>query len=561
MKKMKILSLILCSVVVSVSLAGCGGGTAASNTTSGSANASSTMDKTPITFTIYSTDATTDMPFTDPVAKEITKLTGVTLKFEHAVAGDTQAVPLMIASGQYPDLIYAKGDTGKLVDAGALVKLNSYIDKEGNYLKALYGNQIKKLDYSTTDSSIYTVGTNGVTNSIFQPDGTMQIQMAALKDLGYPKINSLDEYEKAIKDYVAKYPTINGQKTIGLSLMASDWRWLIDVGNVAGMVAGIPNDGQFDVNDTTGKTTYKFEEPKVEQYFKWLNKMNAEGLLDPESFTQKEDTYKAKIASGRVVGLTDSNWDYSTAITQLKNAGMSDRAYAPLSVTLGSQYTDQTLKNYGFSGGWGVGITTSCKNPERAFQFLNWLASDQAQVLLNWGIEGKDYTVVNGKRVQTASFIQKKNTDPNVAVDTGVGEYVYPFPERGVGAIDPTGNSYSTTTLANIVSNYTADEKATLKAYGKTNWTEFFPSEKSLGAPPVHGQVWEYTIPSDSDAAIIEKKCDDYTQEAITKAILGSPANFDSAWATIESTLKSYQVAKLDADMTAMTKARIKAYK
>ena len=29
----------------------------------------------------------------------------------------------MIASGEYPDLIYAKGDTGKLVDAGALIKL------------------------------------------------------------------------------------------------------------------------------------------------------------------------------------------------------------------------------------------------------------------------------------------------------------------------------------------------------------------------------------------------------------------------------------------------------
>ena len=63
--------------------------------------------------------------------KKITELTGVTLKITHPVAGDEQAIPLMIASGDYPDLIFAKGDTGKLVDAGAIIKLDDYIEKKG----------------------------------------------------------------------------------------------------------------------------------------------------------------------------------------------------------------------------------------------------------------------------------------------------------------------------------------------------------------------------------------------------------------------------------------------
>ena len=70
-------------------------------------------------------DATEDMPFTDPVAQEITKRTGITLSVEHPVAGDSQAIPLMMASGEYPDLIFAKGELTKLIDAGPSLPLTS----------------------------------------------------------------------------------------------------------------------------------------------------------------------------------------------------------------------------------------------------------------------------------------------------------------------------------------------------------------------------------------------------------------------------------------------------
>ena len=50
----------------------------------------------------------------------------------------------------------------------------------------------------------------------------MQIQNAVLKDLGYPEIKTLKDYENAIRTYKEKYPEINGQKTIGMSLMAGD---------------------------------------------------------------------------------------------------------------------------------------------------------------------------------------------------------------------------------------------------------------------------------------------------------------------------------------------------
>ncbi|MDS0527807.1 ABC transporter substrate-binding protein [Clostridium sp. SHJSY1] len=557
MKKCKILSIILSFALLSTSMVGCG-------STKDKADSSSISgdDKSPITLTMFTNDSSVDINFDDDVAKKITELTGVTLKITHPVAGDKQAIPLMIASGEYPDLIYGKDDTGKLIDAGALIKLDDYIDKNGKNLKALYGDQINRLKYTADDPSIYTVGTysvSGINEGIQNPNGNLQIQNSVLKELKYPKIKTLEDYEKALKDYIAKYPEINGKKTIGMSLMASDWRWANTCGNIGGYVAGIPDDGQFKVDDETGEATYKFQIPEVKTYFKWLNHINAEGLLDPESFTQKEDAYKAKITQGIVLGLSDARWDYDQATKTLQASGMDERTFAPLSVTLSDKYKDPARKNFGFSGAKGVGISSSCKDKERAFKFLDWLASDEAQVLLNWGIEGEHYTVENGKRVIKPEVQQQKNTDKDFAMKTGITKYVYPFPQRGDGAVDSNGDTYTMNSVENYIKNYNSAEKETLKAYGAKSWGDIFPTSEELGESK-HGQAWQYTIPSDGDLAIIQKKADDYVQKAITQAILGKESDFDSTWDKIQSDLKAMDIEKANKAMTDLVKEKLELW-
>lgn len=555
MKKSKILSVILSFTLITTLMVGCGN----SSTQKTAAAKSGEMDKSPVTLTFFVKDVTEDMPFDDEVAKKITELTGVTLKITHPVAGDEQAIPLMIASGDYPDLIFAKGDTGKLVDAGAIIKLDDYIEKQGNNLKALYGDQLKRLRYSSEDPSIYTVGAYGVHTEVFDPNGSMQLQHAVLKELGYPQIKTLQDYEKAIKDYKAKYPEINGKKTIGMTLMASDWRWLTTCGDVASQVAGIAGDGQFKIDDETQKAVYKFQLPEVKEYFKWLNHMNAQGLLDPESFTQKEDAYRAKLSQGNVLGISDAKWDYEQTIKTLVAAGMDERTFAPLSVTLNDKCKDQALRDYGYSGGHGITISSTSKNKDRAFQFLDWMASDEAQVLVNWGIEGKHYKVENGKRVLLPEVQQQRNSDKDFKKKTGIGSYIYPFPQRGDGVMDSTGNSYSMNTLDIYISNYNKGEKETLAGYGKKSWVDMFPPAKEFKQSK-HGQAWQFNVPSDSDMAIIQKKADDYIKKAATQAILGSEADFDKAWDKIQEDLKAMEIDKLNDGISKLTAEKIKLW-
>ena len=72
--------------------------------------------------------------------KRMTEKTGVTLDAEFAVGDPAQKVALIATSGEYPDLISAKGDISKMVDAGAMLDLTDLIDKYAPNIKKLYGD-------------------------------------------------------------------------------------------------------------------------------------------------------------------------------------------------------------------------------------------------------------------------------------------------------------------------------------------------------------------------------------------------------------------------------------
>ncbi|PAD28599.1 extracellular solute-binding protein, partial [Paenibacillus sp. 7523-1] len=209
--------------------AGCGN--------SGSKSASEDSNGTdPVTFTFFGADASpTWNKMQDAVGKEITKQTGVTIEAEYDVNnGGDQKIGLMAASGDYPDIIFPKGNLSKLVDAGAMIDLTDLIEEHAPNLKKIYGDQMNRLKYSTEDPSIYTIPTNmGVDNMTFDATGGFEIQQKVLKELGYPEVKTLEDYENVLKAYYEKHPTIDGQPTIPLTLNADDWKIMITVTNPA----------------------------------------------------------------------------------------------------------------------------------------------------------------------------------------------------------------------------------------------------------------------------------------------------------------------------------------
>lgn len=250
----------------------------------------------------------------------------------------------MIANDEYPDMIYAKGSATDLYQAGALIDMTDLIEKYGPNIKKMYGAEMEKLKWSQDDPGIYQLSYAGVNQKTLTTGGSCQIQWAALKENDYKYPKTLDEYEKMIKSYLAAHPkTEDGLDMIGITMSASDWHWMITLGNPAGLIADAsPDNGQWIIDDEYN-VHYKHVTDEEKEYFKWLCRMYNEGILDPNFATQTDDDYIAKVASGRVVAITDAEWHYSQCEATLVADGKVDQTYVGLPVTLREDQVEKAL--------------------------------------------------------------------------------------------------------------------------------------------------------------------------------------------------------------------------
>ena len=560
--KRKVVSLMLVSAMVAGMLAGCGSDSGSSkggsSTETGSAAEASSSgetaddadDKSPITFEYFNADGKNGN-WDNPVAKAITEATGVTLDVSYPVASQGDAkedIALMIANDEYPDMIYAKGSATDLYQAGALIDMTDLIEKYGPNIKKMYGAEMEKLKWSQDDPGIYQLSYAGVNQKTLTTGGSCQIQWAALKENDYKYPKTLDEYEKMIKSYLAAHPkTEDGLDMIGITMSASDWHWMITLGNPAGLIADAsPDNGQWIIDDNYG-VHYKHVTDEEKEYFKWLCRMYNEGILDPNFATQTDDDYIAKVASGRVVAITDAEWHYSQCEATLVADGKVDQTYVGLPVTLREDQVEKALLYQGTTVGWGIGITKSCEDPVRAIKFLDYLCSDEGQILYHWGIEGENYFLDDdGQPYRTDEEVAKAQSDPDYAKNTGIDNYTG-FPIYGTGSYSEDGFPYTPTTKESVIANYNTAEKEGCEAMGFEMLTDMFAQPEEFDLLP-YSALWAYQQPQE----LAEKQTilDEIAWPGLVKCVTGTEDEFDANWESMVQELTDNGLADAEEAMT-----------
>lgn len=560
--KRKVVSLMLVSAMVAGMLSGCGSDSGSSkggsSTETGSAAEASSSgetaddadDKSPITFEYFNADGKNGN-WDNPVAKAITEATGVTLDVSYPVASQGDAkedVALMIANDEYPDMIYAKGSATDLYQAGALIDMTDLIEKYGPNIKKMYGAEMEKLKWSQDDPGIYQLSYAGVNQKTLTTGGSCQIQWAALKENDYKYPKTLDEYEKMIKSYLAAHPkTEDGLDMIGITMSASDWHWMITLGNPAGLIADAsPDNGQWIIDDEYN-VHYKHVTDEEKEYFKWLCRMYNEGILDPNFATQTDDDYIAKVASGRVVAITDAEWHYSQCEATLVADGKVDQTYVGLPVTLREDQVEKALLYQGTTVGWGIGITKSCEDPVRAIKFLDYLCSDEGQILYHWGIEGENYFLDdNGQPYRTDEEVAKAQSDPDYAKNTGIDNYTG-FPIYGTGSYSEDGFPYTPTTKESVIANYNTAEKEGCEAMGFEMLTDMFAQPEEFDLLP-YSALWAYQQPQE----LAEKQTilDEIAWPGLVKCVTGTEDEFDGNWESMVQELTDNGLADAEEAMT-----------
>ena len=563
MRKRKIGAVLLAVTMLAGILGGCGDKSTTSPadtdtgntvTTSGTAEGAGDTDNAPsnngevVELTFFNADGNQEDPWTDPVAQAITEKTGVKLKTTYPIGGNDQseAVALMIAEQKYPDLIFAKGSTNNLIEADALIDMSDLIEEYGPNIKKLYGDEFGKLRQSADDPAIYQLSAYAVGGEKYKDCGSAQIQWDVIKANDYKIPETLDEFETMIKEYIASSPkTEDGLDRIGITLSTADWHWMITLGNPAGAIAdGAPDNGQWIV-DENNQAMYKFRSEKEREYFRWLCRMYNEGILDPEFATQTHEDYIAKIASGRVVGLFDKDWDYQNGEKVLKADGKLGATYCGLPLTMDKDTKSPVLMYQGLTTGTGIAISSSCADPVKAIQYIDFLCSDEGQVLTHWGVEDVNYFIdESGHRFRTDEEIEASQNDKDYQKNTGVGFHNYPFPSYGDGITDPTGSTYTTTSKSSVIGEYNEEERAAVEKWGVELLVDVFPQADEFEVPP-YPPLWALAKPTEFDE--IGNQLDEVAWSKLIECVIGSEADFDDTYDAMIAELEATGMSDAEA--------------
>ncbi|MGN0586269.1 MAG: hypothetical protein ACI4JF_03200 [Oscillospiraceae bacterium] len=474
----------------------------------------------PAVFSIYLANSEEDMPFDDNIAEKIKEITGVTLEITRPEGDYADEISEMIASDALPDMIYAADSTDEVISSGYAALLDGYFETGGNNIKAMYGAGFDKL--RAEDGHIYTVGTVSEPNTDIY--GTFQIQLDVLKEAGYPEITTLEELEDCLAAYAENHKWINERSTVGFSFCGGTKTNRGIFEDKINALLGLPYGGDFIYDGETA--VYKWLHPQVKEFYRWLNRLYNKGLLDEKTFTQGHTTYEDKLASGCVLAIADIGENIAAANEQLPES----RQYFPLAVTIDENTLCPELYNYGYSGESGIMITTSCRDPQRAFEFLDDFCSDEVQTLIGWGIEGEDYTVSDGVRTLPES------DEENIS---SIGLYRFPFPVRSSLDRDPSGNYYSPDYL---YADRSGAETEALEAYGILTAAELFPRDIPAPRPMVGADELSDNI----EAEIIRSTLETYVSTETANAVMCPEEEFDERWDDIMAWLTDNGVDRLN---------------
>ena len=468
------------------------------------------MDTTPITLSLYVDNPEFTAAFDTLVAQKITARTGVTL--EIIVPENEEGLDALLESGEIPDLIYAGERTDELIEKEMLVALDEYTETVGSSFPEMYGANLDTL--RAEDGKLYTFGTGGSTPAQFTANGTFQIQYAVLEELGYPEINTLEQLGDCLKQYLELHPECKGLLLCG----SPQQQWLDTVSLRINYLLGCPDDGEFLVNEETGEAVYKWTDERTGEIVKWLNQMYNDGVLDEKSFSLKHDAYVERISQGNVLAIADYYEDYAPAEEILAAAGNYGKMYCPIEVTLYEDDNVPFLADYGdFAVADGIGITTACEEPERAFRFLDWWCSDEAQQLVNFATED-----INAEYDPLSESYYE---------DTGAALYAEPFPMRGLTEKNMDGDYYSAAVNKHTAA-YSESQKATAEAYGVTLFAEMFTQTSEL---PVYGRtlISDMEIHALSEEGILLESLGTYVKTEVQNAIKLPAEEFDAKWKEI----------------------------
>jgi putative aldouronate transport system substrate-binding protein len=322
-----------------------------------------------------------EMEFLAYLTENFKKETGIDLTIEPIAVPSgnySEKVNLLLAGGTYPDIIWWRDDAElPYIDQGLLLDLSDYVNNSEVFQEKMpEWNKMRFENYPYLIAITPLSLRIGVTRKDW------------LEESGITPV-TVDDYYNLLKFYKENKSQYGMTITGDLSRL----NWIFDA------AFGV---NKMWIQDEDGKWVYSKVTPLEKEKLAFYAKLYKEGLLDPEFVTTNWQGMEDKFYSGQV-GLVVGTAGIVMDLYQKRfwDRGI-DTELVPLRPPVGvsgkAGFTAANLDKEprGFS------VTATCKNPDIAFKFLEFMASDKGQYLDRLGLPGREYTVEDGEIVRTS---------------------------------------------------------------------------------------------------------------------------------------------------------------
>ena len=357
--------------------------------------------------------------FTDPVAVELEKRTGIKLDLISPSGDPGEKLSLMLSGLNYPDIILMDRGSdivNQYIEADALVNLSDYLDQMPNVV-AMYGDTLNKTRYTDGNnyylSNWYGYDPDPVNGFICRYDYMIELVGQERADSAEPFRYS--EFKALLQQFKDTHSDVVAPLVIGDPVS----------GSINGTFAGMNSIYPYYVHED--KLYFSVRDPQFLDAIHQMNELYREGLLDAEWTSNNQELRNQKLSNNGVFAYAGAYWDPWTPSASLMASQNENAEYLAYKV-IPDDATSADLPLSGRSSlGWdAIAITKNCKNVEAAVKFIDYCASQEGQDLLLWGIEGQDWEFVDGVRTPIGDIIARYQADPSNFVDqTGITKWTW----------------------------------------------------------------------------------------------------------------------------------------
>ncbi|SHO43804.1 extracellular solute-binding protein [Anaerocolumna xylanovorans] len=294
------------------------------------------------------------------------------------VTADYQAIPdeqfndkfkLALSKKDMPDVVtkmYIKPyDILGYANKGVFIPLESYIDKNmPNFKKILDARPEVRAAITSADGHIYTLPfvnewSKNSKENINVIGAIPYINKSWLDKLGLEMPTTTDELKTVLEAFAKDIKDENGN-VIPMSFRINQVNQ--DPGISLGSFGSGDNMDHYMVTNDK-KVFYSLAQDDARKGLEWLHELYAQGLIDPEIFSQDASTYSAKVSTGRV-GLF---YDWAIGL-----AGDYTDEYVALPPLSGPDGTVNIPRQNYYSFDMGVtAVTSACKKPSVVLAYLD----------------------------------------------------------------------------------------------------------------------------------------------------------------------------------------------